>query len=292
MGVWGKGKETTLSRKVFAFPFPHPLEAFILTAFISGFGMGGGLIVAIGAQNAFVLTQGVRRNHHLAVAALCILCDALLISLGVTGMGTVVASNPVLGTMAAWGGSAFLLWYGYGAFRSALTGGSLDAGTETGKGLKHTLTLTLAVTLLNPHVYLDTIVFMGLCQRPVPHSGPLFLRRGRDLGLVLLVHGPDPVRPNPCPALFPAHHLAHPGLRGLPDHVGHRRHSATPANQINSQLYKSLETVNSRLYLYSIIPIYLFKNGIHAESPSSCLVSRKSCSQLIGMRLFRLRHSR
>ncbi len=74
--------------------------------------MGGGLIVAIGAQNAFVLTQGVRRNHHLAVAALCILCDGLLIGLGVTGVGAAVASNPTLGRIAAWGGAAFLAWYG------------------------------------------------------------------------------------------------------------------------------------------------------------------------------------
>lgn len=123
--------------------------------------MGGGLIVAIGAQNAFVLTQGVRRNHHLAVAVLCILCDAVLISLGVTGVGALVASHPILSTIAAWGGAAFLVWYGFRALKSALGEGSLDTGKESGKGLKHTLMLTLAVTLLNPHVYLDTIVFMG-----------------------------------------------------------------------------------------------------------------------------------
>ncbi|WP_319541484.1 LysE/ArgO family amino acid transporter [uncultured Pseudodesulfovibrio sp.] len=132
-----------------------------MTPFIQGFGMGGGLIVAIGAQNAFVLTQGVRRNHHLAVAALCTLCDALLIALGVTGVGTVVASNPTLGSIAAWGGAAFLAWYGFTALRSAMKGGSLNTKEETGKGLKHTLMLTMAVTLLNPHVYLDTIILMG-----------------------------------------------------------------------------------------------------------------------------------
>jgi L-lysine exporter family protein LysE/ArgO len=123
--------------------------------------MGGGLIVAIGAQNAFVLTQGVRRNHHLAVAALCILCDGLLIGLGVTGVGTVVASNPTLGLVAAWGGAAFLAWYGLGALRSALRGGSMETRQEVEQGLKRTLALTLAVTLLNPHVYLDTVVLMG-----------------------------------------------------------------------------------------------------------------------------------
>ncbi len=123
--------------------------------------MGGGLIVAIGAQNAFVLTQGVRRNHHLAVAALCILCDGILITLGVTGVGTMVAANPTFATIAAWGGAAFLSWYGLSAFFSAIRGGALKTEDESGKTLRHTLMLTLAVTLLNPHVYLDTVVLMG-----------------------------------------------------------------------------------------------------------------------------------
>lgn len=123
--------------------------------------MGGGLIVAIGAQNAFVLTQSVRRNHHMQVAALCALCDIVLIAFGVTGVGTMVASNPTLGQFAAWGGAAFLLWYGLGAFRSMLKGGSLQETDDDTKTLRHTLMLTLAVTLLNPHVYLDTIVLMG-----------------------------------------------------------------------------------------------------------------------------------
>ncbi|HKI80554.1 MAG TPA: LysE/ArgO family amino acid transporter [Pseudodesulfovibrio sp.] len=132
-----------------------------MTPFIQGYAMGGGLIVAIGAQNAFVLTQGVRRNHHLAVAALCILCDGLLIGLGVTGVGTVVATNPTLGLAAAWGGAAFLGWYGLGALRAALRGGSMETRREVEQGLKRTLALTLAVTLLNPHVYLDTVILMG-----------------------------------------------------------------------------------------------------------------------------------
>lgn len=123
--------------------------------------MGGGLIVAIGAQNAFVLTQGVRRNHHMAVAALCILCDGILIALGVSGVGTIVAANPTLATFAAWGGAAFLSWYGFNAFLATIKGGSLAAEEESGKTLRHTLMLTLAVTLLNPHVYLDTVVLMG-----------------------------------------------------------------------------------------------------------------------------------
>lgn len=131
------------------------------TAYIQGLSMGGGLIIAIGAQNAFVLTQGVRRNHALAVALVCIACDMVLITLGVTGVGAVVASSPVLTLAAAWGGAAFLGWYGLGAFRSAWRGGLMEADAESGETLRRTLLLTLAVTLLNPHVYLDTVVLMG-----------------------------------------------------------------------------------------------------------------------------------
>ena len=123
--------------------------------------MGGGLIVAIGAQNAFVLTQGVRRNYPLAVAATCAACDSALIALGVSGVGALAASNPTLALAAALGGAAFLSWYGLRAFLSMLRGGSLQADGQTSQGLRQTLLLTLAVTLLNPHVYLDTIVLMG-----------------------------------------------------------------------------------------------------------------------------------
>jgi L-lysine exporter family protein LysE/ArgO len=146
-----------------------------MSPFFQGFAMGGGLIVAIGAQNAFVLTQGVRRNHHMAVALVCILCDGALIALGVSGVGGVVAASPALGTAAAWGGAAFLGWYGLCALRQAVRGGVLRADSDTGMSLRRTLLLTLGVTLLNPHVYLDTVVLMGSIsgQYPGPER-PLF----------------------------------------------------------------------------------------------------------------------
>ncbi len=133
----------------------------MFSPFIQGFGTGAGLIVAIGAQNAFVLSQAVRKNHHLAVAAVCILCDALLITAGVAGVGTLVAQSPVLGKWTAIGGAAFLFWYGLNALRSAFRGGSLHVGDAAERGLGRTLAATLAVTLLNPHVYLDTTVLLG-----------------------------------------------------------------------------------------------------------------------------------
>ena len=85
--------------------------------------------MAIGAQNAFVLSQGVRRCHYLIVPLICSLCDATLIVAGIAGIGTAVAASPFLTRMAAWGGAVFLLWYGLGAFRSALRSGSLESDT-------------------------------------------------------------------------------------------------------------------------------------------------------------------
>lgn len=131
------------------------------TAWLQGFGMSAGLIVAIGAQNAFVLTQAVKREHHYSVAGLCMLFDVLLIGLGVAGAGTLVASHPVLASVAAWGGAAFVFWYGIGSLRSALRGNSLRTETGDALTLGKALLLTTGVTLLNPHAWLDTVVLLG-----------------------------------------------------------------------------------------------------------------------------------
>lgn len=133
-----------------------------LMPFLKGLGLGGSLIIAIGAQNAFVLTQGLRRNHHYLVAALCSLVDIVLILAGVAGMGLLIADNPLLLQAATWGGAAFLLWFGATALRSAMKPGTLqeDQNAEGYSRGKIILT-TLAVSLLNPHVYLDTVVMLG-----------------------------------------------------------------------------------------------------------------------------------
>jgi len=123
--------------------------------------MSGGLIVAIGAQNAYVLSQSVRRNHHVAVMAICMVCEIALIGAGVAGVGSLVASTPVLMRAASWGGAAFLLWYGLGSFRSALRGGSLKTEDGAARTLRAAALGALAVTLLNPHAYLDTVVLLG-----------------------------------------------------------------------------------------------------------------------------------
>ena len=133
----------------------------MITPFIQGFGTGGGLIVAIGAQNAFVLSQGVRKNHHLIIALICIICDAVFISAGVAGFGGAVSNNPTLSQWVTWGGAGFLIFYGLGSLRSALRGGSMDTSDQAVRTLRAAIITTLAVTLLNPHFYLDTVILLG-----------------------------------------------------------------------------------------------------------------------------------
>lgn len=129
--------------------------------YIQGMAVGAGLIVAIGAQNAFVLSQGIRRQHHWLVAALCFVCDAVLIVVGVAGVGRAIAASPALQAAAAWGGAVFLFAYGARALRHAMTSDSLQAEGRKIFTRKEAVMATLAVTLLNPHVYLDTVVLLG-----------------------------------------------------------------------------------------------------------------------------------
>jgi L-lysine exporter family protein LysE/ArgO len=131
-------------------------------AFVSGFFLGLSLIVAIGAQNAFVLRQGVRQQHVLAVCLTCALSDAALIALGVTSFGTVARILPWIAPALRYGGAAFLVIYALRSFRAAWRGGeSLAPAGLGGAGLGPTLMTCLAFTWANPHVYLDTVVLVG-----------------------------------------------------------------------------------------------------------------------------------
>ena len=141
-----------------------------LTTFAAGFGLGASLIIAIGAQNAYVLRQGILRQHVFLVCAICATVDWALIAVGAGGFGTLVARFPTLTTIAAWGGAGFLLVYGGMAFRSAIHPGSLDTAhaSQTGRGALSVVATTLAVSLLNPHVYLDTVVVLGSIAAQYP----------------------------------------------------------------------------------------------------------------------------
>ncbi|MGW3109703.1 LysE/ArgO family amino acid transporter [Streptomyces sp. NPDC001100] len=132
-----------------------------LSAAAAGFGTGLSLIVAIGAQNAFVLRQGIRREAVLAVVGICALSDALLIALGVGGVGAVVVAWP--GALRAVGliGGAFLLVYGVLAARRMFRPAALHAEGETTGSRRRAVLTCLAMTWLNPHVYLDTVFLLG-----------------------------------------------------------------------------------------------------------------------------------
>ncbi|UVE18647.1 LysE/ArgO family amino acid transporter [Pseudomonas sp. LS44] len=131
-------------------------------SYLNGLLVAIGLIMAIGAQNAFVLAQSLRREHHLPVAALCVLCDALLVAAGVFGLANLLAHSPLLLGIARWGGAAFLIWYGVKALRRALSPHALQEAADAGPRSRRAVLLTaLAVTLLNPHVYLDTVLLIG-----------------------------------------------------------------------------------------------------------------------------------
>ncbi|MEU3901561.1 LysE/ArgO family amino acid transporter [Streptomyces sp. NPDC045251] len=133
-----------------------------LTAAAAGFGTGLSLIVAIGAQNAFVLRQGVRRDAVLAVVGICALSDALLIALGVGGVGAVVVAWPDALTVVGWVGGAFLLCYGALAARRVFRpAGALRAEGDAAGSRRRAVLTCLALTWLNPHVYLDTVFLLG-----------------------------------------------------------------------------------------------------------------------------------
>ncbi|MEV7885437.1 LysE/ArgO family amino acid transporter [Streptomyces sp. NPDC002817] len=134
-----------------------------LAAAAAGFGTGLSLIVAIGAQNAFVLRQGVRRDSVLAVVGICALSDAALIALGVGGLGAVVVAWPDALTAVGWIGGVFLLCYGALAARRVFrpAGGALRTEGEAAGSRKRAVLTCLALTWLNPHVYLDTVFLLG-----------------------------------------------------------------------------------------------------------------------------------
>lgn len=144
----------------------------MLTVYFQGFATGAGLIVAIGAQNAYVLVEALRRNHHFLLAGICALIDILLIAAGVAGVGTLVASSPVLRMAAGLGGAAFLIWFGFGSARAIFRREALQVkpGGDA-RSLKKTVLGLLAVSLLNPHVYLDTVIMLGAISGSYPGNG-------------------------------------------------------------------------------------------------------------------------
>ena len=137
------------------------LISYIYTPMLQGFFLGASLIIAIGAQNAFVLRLGLQRLHVLPIVLICSFSDAILIAAGVAGMGTLVRQSQLLLTLITWGGFAFLLFYGLQAFIRAFKSNGMHVSKGESIGLKSAILTVLAFTYLNPHVYLDTVMLVG-----------------------------------------------------------------------------------------------------------------------------------
>ncbi len=148
----------------------------VSSAFLAGLSVSLSLIVAIGAQNAFVLRQGLRNERVLAVVMVCALSDAILITFGVTTIGTIALWAPWFDPVMRYGGACFLGWYGAKSLKSAFRSTSAltpDSSTERA-GLAPVMFTCLALTWLNPHVYLDTVVLLGAISTRFPGSEASF----------------------------------------------------------------------------------------------------------------------
>jgi L-lysine exporter family protein LysE/ArgO len=132
-----------------------------VVALTSGLLTGLSLIMAIGAQNAFVIRQGLTKKHVLLVVAICATSDAFLILLGVAGLGALISGLPWLLETIRWFGVAYLTWFGIRSIRSAFKAQSLDASGVQSGSAKNVVLSVLGFTFLNPHVYLDTVILLG-----------------------------------------------------------------------------------------------------------------------------------
>jgi L-lysine exporter family protein LysE/ArgO len=137
---------------------------FSQQVFLQGLGMGASLIMPIGAQNAYVIRTGVSGRHVGLTVAACVLVDMALIALGMAGLGKLIESSSWLLAAARYGGALFLLWYGLRCWTSAVRGGGSEqpaADARQAPTARRALATVLAMSLLNPHVYLDTVVLLG-----------------------------------------------------------------------------------------------------------------------------------
>jgi L-lysine exporter family protein LysE/ArgO len=146
---------------------------------------GLALIVAIGSQNAYVLRQGIRREHVLPLVAFCALSDALLILAGIGGAGVLIRGNDTLMQITRYGGTLFLASYGLLAARRAWQGSHLQLDQSQGVTLVAALTACFGFTFLNPHVYLDTVVLLGSIANQLPDPGRWVFGTGACLGSLI-----------------------------------------------------------------------------------------------------------
>ena len=132
-----------------------------MLAITTGFASGLALIIAIGAQNAFVLRQGLKRQNILAVVFFCAVADAILIGAGILGLGAVIETVPWVLVALRFGGAAYLIWFGIGSIRRAIRPSILEASGQAKSNLSKAIGTAAALTFLNPHVYIDTVILLG-----------------------------------------------------------------------------------------------------------------------------------
>ncbi|WP_343728786.1 LysE/ArgO family amino acid transporter [Duganella sp.] len=156
------------------------------TAFLKGIGLGGSLIVAIGSQNAYLLRQALKREFVLTCIAICILCDVVLIAAGVAGMGRLISEAPTLLFWIKIAGAAFLFWYGLRTARSAFNPSAMvNDHNNAAPNRRSVISAMLTFSLLNPHVYLDTVVLLGSIGGQQEGNGRLYFALGAMLASVI-----------------------------------------------------------------------------------------------------------
>lgn len=157
-----------------------------MSALMKGMGMGASLIIAIGSQNAYLLRQALKGEFVYTCVAICIICDVVLIGLGVAGMGALITGAPVLLFWIKIAGALFLFWYGLRAARSALYPSIIEKeNSATSANRCQVIVAMLAISLLNPHVYLDTVVLLGSVGAQQPENGPFYFTVGAMLASVI-----------------------------------------------------------------------------------------------------------
>ena len=153
-------------------------------AFIAGLLAGLSLIIAIGAQNAFVLRMGLSRSYVALIVSICALSDIALIALGIGGLGSVIRSSPTLLQVFRWVGVAYLSYFALTSLRHAMRPGALDADGVAPVSRRSVITTTLALTFLNPHVYLDTVLLLGSIGNQYGHQRWIFALGASSASLV------------------------------------------------------------------------------------------------------------
>ena len=152
---------------------------------VKGMAMGGSLIIAIGSQNVFVLSNAIRGQHALVIGTLCILIDIVLTFSGVLGLGALIKETPMLIDIASYFGAGFLAIYGVLAFRRVLSPQGLTVSKAKRMTLLTAITTTLAISLLNPHVYLDTVVLLGSIGGQLPDQQPMWFALGVSISSII-----------------------------------------------------------------------------------------------------------